>query len=171
MCYNLLIYILGITALSIFFSNNWHSLNIYRVSPGNKQTVQYKLPKIIIIVIIIMCLVQRWMLPITCHSYEHAPCMSMILRLVIAIARPMLNGARSDSTAQSKVWCGQPDRQFQSLGKGTKLAWKAQLWSMDGSSQVMWPKDFRQVLQICVWVVAGQSTDLFVQNAGLPKNL
>ena len=56
-----------------------------------------------------------------CRSYEFAPCLS-ILRSVIGGARPMLRGARSDSTVRSQVWRGRPARRLQSLGKGATLA-------------------------------------------------
>jgi len=58
----------------------------------------------------------------------------------------MLSGATSDSSARSQVWCGWPDLQLHSLGKGATLDLSAQLWSMDGSARAMWPKNFRHVI-------------------------
>jgi len=68
-----------------------------------------------------------------------------------AVARPMLSIARSDSMVCSQVWHGQPDQQFQSLGKRAILAWGAWLWSMDRLAKVMWPLNFGRVLRMmCV---------------------
>jgi len=67
-----------------------------------------------------------------------------------AVARPMLRGARSDSTVRSQVWRGRPARRFQSLGKGATLALRTRLWSMDGSARAIWPKYLRRV----VWMVS-----------------
>ena len=50
----------------------------------------------------------------------------------------------------SQVWRGRPDRRFQSLGKGTRLAWRARLLSTDGSVRAVWPKNFRLVCE-CQW--------------------
>jgi len=73
-----------------------------------------------------------------------------------AVARLMLNGARSASMVHSQVWHGRPDRQFQTLGKGATLAWRVWLWSMEGLAWVMWQRTSDEWYGRCLWVVAGR---------------
>jgi len=114
---------------------------------------------IIIVIIVIVWLVLRWTLPFLREC-------SMLVSFALSDrhARPMFIGARFDSTVQSQVWCGRPDRRFQSLGKGATLAQRARLWSMDGSVRAMWLKNFRRVVwMMCVssgWSVGGRTSSL-----------
>jgi len=82
-----------------------------------------------------------------------------------AVSRPMLSGAKSDSTVRSQVWCGRPDRRFQSFGKWATHALRARLWSVDGLARAVWPKGLRRVVRVmCVnggWTVR-RRTSLFV---------
>ena len=71
--------------------------------------------------------------------------------------RPMLSGARSDSTVRSQVWRGRPDWRFQSPGKGATQAVRALLWSVDGSARAMWPKNLRRVARM-MWLIIRQWT-------------
>lgn len=46
---------------------------------------------------------------------------------------------------------GRPDRQFQSLGKGTTQALRTRLWSMNGSAYAMWPNNLKwMVRMMCI---------------------
>ena len=84
------------------------------------------------------------------RDHQHVACLEMDVAVPMSViqtcqfyarryaaARPVLSGARSDSTVRSQVWCCQPDRRFQSLGKGATQALRAQLWSIDGLAHAM----------------------------------
>jgi len=90
----------------------------------------------------------------TCHHHRHhrvaSPVDAANHTRYLMLVNSALNERRPPDqySVKKDQIRGQPDRQFQSLGKGTTQALRTRLWSMNGSACAMWPNNLKRMVQM-----------------------